>query len=292
MEFDIVYVTLASIGTILGFFWLYLYFKGKNKYNEYIAVLDSKEYFLKDIYFIGYELINFFKVEFRDKYSRSREKKMSEIKGNKFAQFYIIANLAAELTFLITFTVVGFLLAVILKIPLYAFLGVVLGILMVLYIENILSTKVTKRHEEMMLEYPHVLSQMALLINAGLTLRETIEIVACKGGNGPLTKQLQEMMKDLNNGLSDAEALKLLADRCEIAEVRKFTNTILQNLQKGGNELAKSMVQMSDEVWKERISNAKEVAEKASTKLLMPIMLIFGGILLMVMVPMFLSISI
>ena len=124
MEFDIVYVTLASIGTILGFFWLYLYFKGKNKYNEYIAVLDSKEYFLKDIYFIGYELINFFKVEFRDKYSRSREKKMSEIKGSKFAQFYIIANLAAELTFLITFTVVGFLLAVILKIPLYAFLGV------------------------------------------------------------------------------------------------------------------------------------------------------------------------
>ena len=93
MELNITYMILAIIGTLLALFWLYLYFKGRNKYNAYIDVLDSKEYYLKDLYFIGYELINFFKVEFRDKYSRSREKKMTEVKGKKFAQFYIIANL-------------------------------------------------------------------------------------------------------------------------------------------------------------------------------------------------------
>lgn len=285
MELNITYMILTIIGTLLALFWLYLYFKGRNKYNAYIDVLDSKEYYLKDLYFIGYELINFFKVEFRDKYSRSREKKMTEVKGKKFAQFYIIANLASELTFLLTFSALGFLLAVIVKIPMYAFLGVLLGILMVLYIENILSTKVSKRHEEMMVEYPHVLSHMALLINAGMTLRETVEVIAYKG-NGPLTREFQAMVRDIGNGMSDEEALKALADRCEIAEVRKLTSTILQNLQKGGNELAKNLIAMSSEVWKARISNAREVAEKASTKLLFPIMIIFGGILLMVLVPM------
>lgn len=288
MELNITYVILATIGTFLALFWLYLYFTGKNKYDAYIDALDSKEYYLKDLYFIGYELINFFKVEFRDKYSRSREKKMTEVKGKKFAQFYIIANLASELTFLLTFSVLGFLLAVIVKIPMYAFLGVLLGVLMALYVENILSTKVSKRHEEMMVEYPHVLSHMALLINAGMTLRETVEVIAYKG-NGPLTREFQVMVRDIGNGMSDEEALKALADRCEIAEVRKLTSTILQNLQKGGNELAKNLIAMSSEVWKARISNAREVAEKASSKLLLPIMIIFGGILLMVIVPMFIS---
>lgn len=288
MELNITYVILATIGTFLALFWLYLYFTGKNKYDAYIDALDSKEYYLKDLYFIGYQLINFFKVEFRDKYSRSREKKMTEVKGKKFAQFYIIANLASELTFLLTFSVLGFLLAVIVKIPMYAFLGVLLGVLMALYVENILSTKVSKRHEEMMVEYPHVLSHMALLINAGMTLRETVEVIAYKG-NGPLTREFQVMVRDIGNGMSDEEALKALADRCEIAEVRKLTSTILQNLQKGGNELAKNLIAMSSEVWKARISNAREVAEKASSKLLLPIMIIFGGILLMVIVPMFIS---
>ena len=46
---------------------------------------------------------------------------------------------------------------------------------------------------------------------------------------------------------------------------------------------------MSNEVWKARISNARELAEKASTKLLIPIMIIFCGILLMVIVPMFMG---
>ena len=137
----------------------------------------------------------------------------------------------------------------------------------------------------MMVEYPHVLSHMALLINAGMTLRETVEVIAYKG-NGPLTREFQAMVRDIGNGMSDEEALKALADRCEIAEVRKLTSTILQNLQKGGNELAKNLIAMSSEVWKARISNAREVAEKASTKLLFPIMIIFGGILLMVLVPM------
>lgn len=288
MELNITYTILASIGTLLTLFWLYLYAKGRNKYDAYIEALDSKEYYLKDLYFIGYELINFFKVEFRDKYSRSREKKMTEVKGKKFAQFYIIANLAGELTFVLTFTALGFLLAVIVKIPMYAFLGAVLGVLMALYIENVLSTKVSKRHEEMMIEYPHVLSHMALLINAGMTLRETVEVIAYKG-NGPLTREFQAMVKDINNGMSDAEALKALADRCEIAEIRKLTNTIQQNLQKGGNELAKSLIAMSNEVWKARISNSREHAEKTSSKLLLPIMIIFCGILLMVIVPMFMS---
>ena len=90
MEWNIVYIILALIGTFLTLFWLYLYIKGKNKYNAYIDALNNKEYFMKDIYFIGYELINFFKVEFRDKYSRSREKKMSEIKGKKLRNFILL----------------------------------------------------------------------------------------------------------------------------------------------------------------------------------------------------------
>ena len=145
MEINTTYLVLTIIGTGLTFFWLILYFKGRNKYDAYINALRSDEYFMKDFYFIGYEMMNLFKVEFRDKYSNSREKKMSEVKGKKYAQFYIMANLAAELTYLLTFSVIGFLLAAISKEPLLSGMGIALSLLMIYYTENILSQKVSKR---------------------------------------------------------------------------------------------------------------------------------------------------
>ena len=43
---------------------------------------------------------------------------------------------------------------------------------------------------------------------------------------------------------------------------------------------------LSSEVWRMRVNSVREEGEKASAKLLIPIFMIFGGILIMVAVPM------
>ena len=92
------------------------------------------------------------------------------------------------------------------------------------------------------------------------------------------------------NGVPERKALSNMAERCGISEIRKFTSTLAQNLQKGSADTARSLVEMNTEIWVNRTSNVREEGEKASAKLLIPILLIFVGILAMVMVPMFANI--
>lgn len=56
---------------------------------------------------------------------------------------------------------------------------------------------------------------------------------------------------------------------------------------KGNAELTKFLREMSDEMWNEKKNMVKRQGETANSKLLVPIMLIFIGILIVIMVPMF-----
>ena len=68
--------------------------------------------------------------------------------------------------------------------------------------------------------------------------------------------------------------------------MRKFSSIMIQNMKKGSSELAYALMDLSSEVWRMRVNSVREEGEKASAKLLIPIFMIFGGILMMVAVPM------
>ena len=72
-------------------------------------------------------------------------------------------------------------------------------------------------------------------------------------------------------------------------EIRKFSSILTQNIQKGGGELAASMKYMNIESWEEKKQNAKRKGELAGQKLMLPLMLMFAGILIMVIVPIFMN---
>lgn len=129
-----------------------------------------------------------------------------------------------------------------------------------------------------------MLSQLALLINAGMPLREAIEAVASRG-NSVFYEEIRILLEDMKNGIPDYEALQKFALRCGIPEVRKFSSIVIQNVKKGSTELAFALMDLSQEVWRARVNGVREEGENASAKLLIPIFIIFGGILLMVVVP-------
>ena len=85
------------------------------------------------------------------------------------------------------------------------------------------------------------------------------------------------------------DAYRNFAERCGIKEIRRFSSTMIQNLQKGTSEVAYYLREMSDEIWEEKKHLVKRKAEAATSKLMAPMVLIFIGILGMVMVPVFLS---
>ena len=101
-----------------------------------------------------------------------------------------------------------------------------------------------------------------------------------------LTARRQEILSlEIDNGIMEADAYRNFADRCSVKEVRKFTSLILQNLQKGNEELALFLGDMSTEMWEMKKNEVKQKGEKANSRLLLPVFLIFIGILILILVP-------
>lgn len=279
-------ILFGIVGTVLVVIWFVLLISSGKKYEEHINVLDGNEYFLKDLYGIGYQFIYMSGIDINNGYFQKRINKMSEMYGKRYARFVVLSDFAAQMTFALTFLPISFLVTVIAgDISIFVIALALIGFLIfnVVYDKN---TKINERHESILRDFPHMLSQMALLINAGMPLRDAIG-VASKKEVGVLYEEMRTLNDDIKNGVPEYEAMREFADRCGVDEVRKLSSLIVQNVKKGSSELAAAMMDLSDEVWRRRTSQVREQGEKASSKLLIPILIIFGGIIVMVVVPIF-----
>ena len=66
---------------------------------------------------------------------------------------------------------------------------------------------------------------------------------------------------------------------------------LVQNLTKGNHELVSFLKQTSTESWEERKNIVKRKGEAAATKLMLPIGIMFVGLLIMIVVPIFTKIG-
>lgn len=283
-------IVLCIVGTVWAVLWLILYFKSGKKYQEDIDSLNANDYFMKSMYGVGYLLIDIAKVDMNSPYFRKKMSKVSEMYGKKASRLLVRSDLAAEITYIVTLVPLGILAAIIVNEPIVLLAVLAVAVFLAVYIEYDKSSKIEKRREEILRDFPHVLSQMALLVNAGMPLRETLE-TASKNEDSVFQAQMRILTDDMRNGIPEYEALREFADRCGVDEVRKLSSLIIQNVRKGSAELAAALLELSNEVWRNRTSQVREQGEKASTKLLIPILIIFAGILVMVAVPLFRNVS-
>lgn len=277
---------LCIVGTVWAVGWLILYFSCGTKYQTYIDSIDGNDYFMKSMYGVGYRMIDLFQLDIDTPYFRKKMGKLGEMYGKKSARLLVLSDLAAQITYLITLIPFGIFLAVMTNEPMILMIAAVFAVFLAAYIEYDKGSKVDKRREEILKDFPHLLSQLALLINAGMPLREALETASGKE-EGIIYEQLRILSDDMRNGIPEYEALSEFADRCGVDEVRKLSGLIIQNVRKGSSELASALLELSGEVWRNRTSQVRELGEKASSKLLIPILIIFGGILMMVVAPMF-----
>jgi tight adherence protein C len=98
---------------------------------------------------------------------------------------------------------------------------------------------------------------------------------------------MQTTVNEMKNGVSEIDAMFNFGSRCIIPEIKKFTSTIVQGMVKGNSDLIIMLQEQSKEVWALKKQNVRRQGEKASSKLMIPMMLMFVGILIMVIVPVF-----
>ncbi len=156
--------------------------------------------------------------------------------------------------------------------------------------------KAENRKNQLAIDYPDLMWKMAMLIGAGLTIRGAFTRIAFQNQKeqgakmGYAYKEMAGACYEMESGIPEAEAYERFGRRCQLPEYIRLGSYLSQNLKKGSRGLAEFLEKEAASSLEERKNNARKMGEKAGTKLLFPMMLMLGIVLVVLMVPAFLSI--
>lgn len=155
-----------------------------------------------------------------------------------------------------------------------------------------------ERERLLMCDYPEMVNKLSLLLGAGMTVTNAWErIVALyekqrsEGivGVRPAYEEMRLTAREIRDGVGERAAYERFGERCGLRPYRKLSSLIVQNLRKGSKGMTALMAAEADEAFELRKNLAKKLGEEAGTKLLAPMMLMLGIIVVIIMVPAFLS---
>lgn len=287
--------------------FLLAYLKSKNMYDEYIETLDKKEYALKDFFPIGLYINNELNLgrfvpkklaKYLFKYNMSIKSKISETYGVKYCDFYYMIHNANKSAMSILVAAVASLFSVILAVKgdgnsKLLLVVTIIGLAgMPFVVDKGLDDKIEKRRLAIQLEFPDFINKLTLLVNAGMTISKAWEkIVLDSTKESVLYEEMSYALSEISAGKPEAVAYEEFGRRCKIKEIIKFVSVIILNLKKGGSDVVPILKVQGDECWEMRKNAAKKLGEEASTKILIPLMIMFIGIIVIVVTPAVLSIS-
>lgn len=289
MYFSTFDIIILIIGFILLIGWLICFFMGL-QYNQLFDVLEEKEYPFKEVYGMGYFIIQKINYQFKSKADRELRQAIDILYGKKYEDYYLRTVYAQKITISSMLAVLAFALYGLANDVLITVVVLVFAVAAFFYFGTALNKKIEKRSEEMLRDFSEIISKLALLTNAGMILSDAWREVAFTN-NRIIYTEMQLAVEEIDNGVSEVEAFYHFGSRCLIPEIKKFTSTIVQGLVKGNSELAYMLQQQSKEVWNSRKQNVRRKGEKAASKLMIPIYIMFIGILIMVVIPIFANIG-
>jgi tight adherence protein C len=140
-----------------------------------------------------------------------------------------------------------------------------------MYIDLNLKSKAQKRAQMIQLALPDILDQITIGVEAGLGFDAAMARSA-KSNDGPLAVELTRTLQHVQAGLSRAEALRGLAQRNKVPELRQFVGAILQ-AEQFGIPMAQVLRVQAAEQRRKRRQRAEEKAMKLPVKVLFPLVL-------------------
>ena len=280
MVLNFIMLLLASITTVL---FLVNLARGK-QYGYMVESLDGGEYFLKELYVVGFSLNDGKIFKLRGKMERNPKKQAKLLWGDRYYEYYANLAWAQFLSLTLLVVSVGFSLSGFLKTEQLPIL-LILVLLFVAAFWNLslsrMKEKVQQRREACEAEFPNMVSKLALLINSGMVLREAWRVTAY-GKEGTLYTLMKQACEDMENGESDIGAIYKFGVTSDSASIKKFTSAMIQGMQKGNSELADFMVSQTSELWAHKRQMALQQGEVAAGKLIIPLGITFAGIIMII----------
>lgn len=135
-----------------------------------------------------------------------------------------------------------------------------------------LTWAINKRRENIRLAVPDALDLLAICMEAGLSLDQSVLRVGqeIRVAHRGLAEELLQVNMEQRVGVPRLAAWKAMADRLDIENVRAFVAMLIQT-DRFGTPLSKSLGAFSDALRTQRRQKAEEVAAKTTIKLVFPL---------------------
>ena len=133
----------------------------------------------------------------------------------------------------------------------------------------VLHNMAEKRQIELRKGLPEALDMLTVCVEAGLGFDSALGRVA-RNQTGPTAEECARVLQEMQFGKSRSEALRALAERTDVSELRSFASAIVQSAELGitiGDVLREQSKQMRVQ----RRQRAEEKAQKLQVKLLLPL---------------------
>lgn len=285
-----IYFVILTADTLLGLVVLVLWAVGNRKFSGLLEALPDSKHPVKVLYPLGFEALDIIRYNYSNRVDRKYINYCKIFYGEKEGQFYYCINLAQKISVPVFMAVLGMAVGLLMDSLLVAGMSIAAAGGVAYYYHTLITDIIKAREESITVELPDVLSKMTLLVNAGMVMREAWNKTSTTG-EGVLYTEMRNAIVEIDNGVSEIDAYLAFARRCAVPAVTKFTGALIQNLSKGNKELVEFLRIYSQDSWMERKQEARRKGEAASTRLVIPVTLMFLGIMLMIAIPIFNGIS-
>ena len=143
----------------------------------------------------------------------------------------------------------------------------------------------------MLFDYPEFVSQLALLIGAGMSLTGAVRriYVDHKNSQAPLYEEIKIFIHNLDNGFLEERAMEDLGNRTGLVQYRKLCSLLAVNMKKGSMNMKVVLEQEAEDAFEKHQALIRKMGEEAGTKLLLPMVMMLVVVIALIMIPAFLT---
>ncbi len=157
--------------------------------------------------------------------------------------------------------------------------------------------KCEERDRQLIIDYAEFVSKLQVLITSGSTIRGALEQMLAdykrfktEGGKRRYVyEELLICMRKLGDGMNEASCYEYFGRRCRVVCYRKLSSLLIQNLKKGSDGLIESLNNEVSIAFEERKAMARRMGEETQTKLIFPMMLMLSVVMIIIMIPAYMS---
>lgn len=158
-----------------------------------------------------------------------------------------------------------------------------------------------KKRQKMELQYPDIVNQLLILLEAGMATRQAWHRIAYQYKEKQKRHLVEEsdvytailqLDRRLQEGEKERAAYEGFARELDVMCYRRLIRLLVNNLEKGSKDICKQLSLEAKEAYNQRLLLAKKLGEEASTKMLVPMMFMMVLVMVIVMAPAIIGFSI